>query len=343
MWVLRGILLPGNKQVVVTDWPKPQAGVGEVLVRVKASAICRSDLSLYYGQAVVQGNRAGKVITGHEPAGVVEEVGVGVKSLKAGDRVAIYLAVGEGQCEYCRRGDYHLCPDWECLGFTKDGGNAEFIVVPERNCLPIPDEMSFIAAAVSTDAFGTLYSAAKKLEVSGSSTVGIWGLGPMGSSGILACKARGAKVIAIDPLEARRDFAKELGADITLDPSDGNVVARIMELTNNVGVDAAIDCSGNPHGQNAALDAAKRFGKVAFIGESKETTIRPSDQLIRKQLTLIGSWYFNISEYEEIKRVIVEKKIPLEKLVTHTFSLEQAETAFRMFDERQTEKAVFVM
>ena len=341
--VMKGVLLPGNKQVVVTDVPKPKAEAGEVLVRIKASAICRSDMSLYYGNAVVKSDEAGKVVTGHEPAGVVEEVGAGVTFVKPGDRVAIYLGVGCGHCEYCRQGDFHLCPAWECIGFTMGGGNAEYLVVPERNCLLIPDEMSFVAAAVSTDAFGTLYSAAKKLEVSGTSTVGIWGLGPMGSAGILACKARGARVVAVDPLKERRDFAEELGADMTFDSSDGNVVERIMEVTNGHGLDAAMDCSGNPHAQNAALDAAARFGKIAFIGESRETTIRPSEQLIRKQLTVFGSWYFNISEYAEITRVIVEKNIDLERLVTHTFPLEDAPTAFRMFDERKTEKAVFVM
>jgi L-iditol 2-dehydrogenase len=340
---MRGVLLPGNRQVVVTDLPKPTAGPGEVLVRIKASAICRSDLSLYYGEAVVQGDRAGKVVTGHEPAGVIEEVGPGVSTISPGERVAVYLAVGCGVCSHCRAGDFHLCSDWECLGFTVHGGNAEFMVVPERNCLRIPDEMSFIAAAVSTDAFGTLYSAAKKLGVSGVSTVGIWGLGPMGSAGILACKARGARVIAVDPLESRRDFASKLGADYVLDPTAGDVVAEVLKLTDGRGVDSAIDCSGNPHGQNAALDATRRLGKVAFIGESRETTIHPSEQLIRKQLTLIGSWYFNISEYEEIARVIVEKRVNLEQLVTHTFSLDEAETAFRLFDERKTEKAVFVL
>ncbi len=339
---MKGVLLPGNKEVVVTEFPDPVPGSGEVLIRVKASAICRSDLSLYYGHAVVQADKAGKVITGHEPAGLVEAVGPGVRTVRPGDRVAIYLAIGEGQCQYCRQGNYHLCPEWQCLGFTAHGGNAEFLVVPERNCLPIPDEMSFVAAAVSTDAFGTLFSAARKLGVSGATVVGIWGLGPMGSSGVLACKNMGARVIGVDPLEDRRRFALDLGADEVLDPAEGEVVNRIRELTHGEGVDVALDCSGNPRAENAALDAARRFGKVAFIGESRETTINPSDQLIRKQLTLIGSWYFNISEYADIARFIVDRKIPLERLVTHTFTLDEAPTAFRLFDERKTEKAVFV-
>lgn len=339
---MKGILLPGNKEVIVADLPKPEAKAGEALVRIKASAICRSDMSLYYGgDATVGGDAAKGFISGHEPAGIVEAVGEGVHMFKPGDRVAVYLAIGCGVCEFCRQGTFQLCPTWTCLGFTANGGNAEYVVVPERNLLALPDEMSFVAAATSTDVFGTLYSAAKKLNVSGSTTVGIWGLGPMGAGGILACKARGARVIAIDPLEERRELAIELGADEALDPTQGDVVQQILDLTSGRGIEVAIDCSGNGAAQNAALDATIPLGRVAFIGEAKELTIRPSEQLIRKQLTVMGSWYFNISEWQEITRIIVQKNIPIEKLVTHRFSLDDAATAFKMFDERKTEKAVF--
>jgi len=339
---MKGVLLPGDRRVLVEKFADPSPGVGDVVVRVKASAICRSDLSLYYGQAVVGGERAGKVITGHEPAGVVEAVGAGVAHLRPGDRVAIHLAIGCGFCRYCRAGNYHMCPRWECIGFTVHGGNAEFLRVPERNCMRIPDNLSFPAAAVSTDAFGTLFSAARKLGLDASSTVAIFGLGPMGSAGVLAASALGARVIGVDPLPARRQFAAKLGAEHVLDVG-ADAMEAIRELTAGEGADAAIDCSGNNAAQNAALDATRRFGKVAFIGESRETTIHPSEQLLRKQLTLIGSWYFSIAEYDAILRCVIERRVPLEKLITHSFALDDAPLAFRMFDARETEKAVFVM
>ena len=311
-------------------------------MQVKASCICRSDLSLYYGNAVVGGDAAGKCITGHEPAGIIAATGAGVKQFKAGDRVAVYLGIGCGVCSACRMGNFFLCADWRCLGFTADGGNAEYLVVPERNCLRIPDSISYVAAAISTDAFGTLYSACRKLQIGGASALGVWGLGPMGSSGVLAAKALGARVVALDPIEERRRFAADLGADLTLDPTAADARDKLAAFAGSLGLDAAIDCSGQPAAQNMALDSVRRLGRVAFVGESRETTIRPSDQLIRKELTLIGSWYFNIAEYEEIVSVLTGKGIDLERLATHRFTIDEAETAFRMFDERKTEKAVFV-
>ena len=340
---MKSVYLPGNKEVVVRDVDPPRPGHAEVRIAVKASCICRSDMSLYYGNAVLGGVVPGRFICGHEPAGFVEELGQGVTTLRVGDRVAVHLALGCGTCPACRRGIFHLCPTWKCIGFTADGGNADYMVVPERNCLRIPDSLSFVAAAISTDAFGTLYSACKKLELSGASTLGIWGMGPMGASGILAAKALGARVVALDPIAERREFGLKLGADLALDPTAPGVLDAIKEFSHGDGLNAAIDCSGNPAAQNMALDAVRPFGKVAFVGESKETTIRPSEQLIRKQISLIGSWYFGIAEYAEIAELLVSKKIDLTQLATHTFSLDEAPEAFALFDQRKTEKAVFVM
>ena len=185
---MKALFLPGNKRVELRAVDIPTPGANEVLIAIKASCICRSDMSLYYGNALLPGVTAGACIAGHEPAGIIEQIGAGVHSFKPGDRVAVHLAIGCGTCAACRRGFFHLCPTWRCIGFTADGGNAEYLVVPERNLLRIPASMSFVAAAVSTDAFGTLYSTCKKLSVSGATRLGIWGMGPMGTAGVLAAR-----------------------------------------------------------------------------------------------------------------------------------------------------------
>jgi propanol-preferring alcohol dehydrogenase len=341
---MKAVLFPGDRQVAVVERPVPDPGPSQALVRVRASAICRSDMSLYYGKPIVGGDATatGQIVPGHEPAGEVVAVGAGVTAIAPGDRVAVYLGVGDGTCEYCRAGYLFLCPNWQCIGFDVDGGDADYMVIPAGNCLKLPASISFEAGAVMTDMVGTQYDAQRRLGVSGADTVAVFGIGPMGGAGILVAKARGARVIAVDILASRLDHARGLGADVTINSREEDAVARLREVTGGRGVDVAIDASGSPAGQNAALDSAAKFGRVAFIGESRQTEINPSDQFIRKQLMVIGAWYFPIWEWDEITRFVIDHNIGVEKLITHRFPLVDAAEAFRMFDERLTEKAIFV-
>jgi propanol-preferring alcohol dehydrogenase len=340
---MKAVLLPGEMRVEVVERPDPSPGPGEVVVRMRASCICRSDMSLYHGNPIVGGEAAGTgtVVPGHEAAGDIVAVGAGVTRIAEGDRVAVHLAVGCGRCEHCRQGLALLCLEWKCVGFDVDGGDAEYVVVPAANCLPLPDSLSYVAGAVLTDMVGTQYNAQKRLGVSGGDTVAVFGLGPMGLAGVMVAHALGARVIGVEPIADRRALAVDVGADETLDSGE-DPVGALLDLTGGRGVDAAIDCSGAPEAQNAALDAARRRGAVAFVGESRRTTINPSDQIIRKMLTVIGGWYFPVWEFAEIARFAVAHELPIERMVTHRFSLDDAPTAFRMFDERQTAKAVFV-
>jgi propanol-preferring alcohol dehydrogenase len=341
---MKAVVLPGNREVRVEERETPHAGPGEVVVATRASAICRSDMGLYTGtSAIVGGEIAGKglVAPGHEPAGVIAEVGENVVGLEVGDRVAAHLAIGCGMCEYCHSGYLMLCPQWKCLGFDVDGGDAEYFVIPARNALKLPASVSFVAGALMTDMVGSQYHTQKVLGVRGGKTVAVVGLGPMGAAAVLVARAMGANVIAIDLLQERLKLAASLGAGVTIDSSSQDALEAIREATRGRGVDVAIDCSGAPAGQNLALDAAAKQGAVAFVGESRATQINPSDQIIRKLLTVIGGWYFPLYEWPEIVRLVVDQQLPVEDLVTHWFSIDDAPTAFAMFDRRETEKAVF--
>ena len=340
---MKAVLLPGSGRVDVVERQDPVPGPGEALVRVRASALCRSDMTLYDGTPIVGGAAAGKgaIVPGHEAAGEIAAVGSGVVGLAPGDRVAVHLALGCGHCRWCLRGYRMLCAAWRCVGFDVDGGDAEYLVVPAVNCLPILDAMSFDTAALSTDMIGTQYSTQKRLGVSGNDTVAVFGIGPMGAAAILVAKARGARVLAVDILDTRLAMAAKLGADALIDSRVVDPASQIRELTGGEGADMGLECSGSPAGQNAALDAARRFGSVAFVGESRSTTIDPSNQFIRKMLTVVGAWYFASWEYPEIADFIIAHDLPVEQLITHRFSLDQAAEAFRMFHARETEKAIF--
>lgn len=328
--------------VLVRDFPEPVLEPRSAIVRMKASAICRSDLHMLRGQGPVGGR---SVIPGHEPCGVVEEVSDDVEFLRRGDRVAIYIGIGCGHCEYCLASHYLLCENdaaRKIVGVDINGGDADFLMVPAVNCLKLPDSMSFIEGALALDTAGGLFNALKTAGASGRHRIAIFGVGPMGASGVLVAKALGATVYAVDVNEARLQLMQDVGADHVINSRQQDPVMALRNLTGGRGVDIAIDCSGNPAAQNAALDAAARQGTVVFMGESKSTTINPSDQLIRKRLTLIGGWYFPASDWADLTRLLTERHVPLEKLATGRFPLKEAPYAFDLFDRGETEKAVFM-
>ncbi len=330
-------------KVEVREVPKPIPDDDQVLIKMKASALCRSDLARYHGGKMFEDEDPEQIITpGHEPCGIVEEVGKNVKHVKPGDRVAIYLGLGCGECEYCLHGDINMCNKFGCIGFAVDGAHADYIAVPEYNCLPMPDEMDYITGALSTDVGGTLYTACKRLGVNGQKTVAIFGLGPMGSGGVLMAKAFGATVIAIDIDDKRLELAKELGADYTINSKTQDAEAEIRKLTGGDGVDIAIDCSGNEAAENTALNSVKKQGSVGFIGENSKCTVDISLQILRKLIRVLGCWYFNRGDWKEISNFIMEKKIPLHKIQSHTYKIDDADEAFRLFDQQATQKVVFV-
>jgi propanol-preferring alcohol dehydrogenase len=334
---MKAVLLPGDETVSVQSMPDPTPGPGEILLRVRASAICGSDMSAYRGDPVLE-TPPGGVVPGHEVAGEVAELGPGVSGLAVGDRVAVYLAIGCMRCEMCRRGYLMLCPDWQVIGFTRHGGDAEYITVPAVNCMPLPDDVSFLVGAVSTDMFGTQFSAQERLGVDATDSVLVTGLGPMGMAAVAIAKARGAHVIAVDPVESRRDAGQRLGADACV-PS-GDELTRALAGVGG-GVDVAIECSGNQQALWSALDAVVPFGRVAVVGESRESRINPSDHLVRKLTTVIGAWYFPIWQFPELIDFLVRKKVPVEGIVSHRLTLDDAPQAFEMLRDRTAEKMVF--
>jgi threonine dehydrogenase-like Zn-dependent dehydrogenase len=336
---VKAVVLPGDKTVSMRTLPDPTPGFGEVLVRVKASAVCGSDLSALRGDQVV-GEKPDQLVPGHEIAGIVEALGPGSSGVAVGDRVAIYLAIGCMRCSYCRAGNLMVCEEAKIIGFDVWGGDAELVVVPAVNCMHLPDEMSFVEGAVSTDMFGTQYSAQARLGVSGSDTVLVSGLGPMGAAAVAIARARGAHVIAVDPMEHRRDLGLRMGAHEVL-PSIDDSVRFLGSSYGRGGPEVVIECSGNPKAQVAALDVVRPYGRVAFVGESRAVEINPSDQFLRKLITVIGAWYFPIWQFDEITSFLIDRKVPVGELVSHRLMLDDAPTAFEMLLDRSAEKMVF--
>lgn len=337
---MKAVVLPGDETVVVRELPTPTAGAGEVLIQVKASAICGSDLSVYRGAALV-GDKLEFPVPGHEITGVVAGLGDGVTGLDLGDRVAVYLAVGCLRCEYCLQGQLMLCPSLRTIGFDLQGGDAEYIAVPAYNCMPLPAGLDFVEGTVATDMFGTQFSIQRRLGVSGADTVLVSGLGPMGSAAVATAKANGARVFAVDPVAHRRELALRLGADDVFD-SVGDAITDAGSFRGRGGPDVVIECSGNGRAQTGALDVVRPLGRVAFVGENANLAINPSGQLLRKLTTVVGSWYFPRWEFAHIADFLLERRVPVGDIISHRFSLDDAPDAFQMLLDRSAEKMVFV-
>ena len=206
----------------------------------------------------------------------------------------------------------------------------------------MPEELSFEEGAAISCGTGTAYQALRRLDVSGRDTVAIFGQGPVGLSATMLGVAMGARVVAVDVGGERRELGRQFGADAVIDPAAGDVVAALKALTDGEGVDAALDCSGQPEARLAAARATRTWGRVGLVGEGNQVTFDVSPDLLRRQLTLHASWTFSTLIQEECARFIVKRQVPLERLLTHRFQLADAVAAYRLFDTQTTGKGVFL-
>lgn len=338
---MRGIVFLGDRRLELREFPDPTPGPRDVVVEMKASGMCGSDLMPYRAPA----GQVLPIIRGHEPCGVIVARGSAVMEDEApiGQRVMIHHYSGCGQCKYCRVGYSQLCLHGHLIyGANAHGGHARYMLVKPFMLVPLPEELSFEEGAAISCGTGTAYLALKRLDISGRDTLAIFGQGPVGLSGTMLAKAMGARVIAVDLSAERLELARQFGADEVLDARRDDVVEAIRELTHGEGADATLDCTGQPQARVNAVRGARTWGRVCFVGEGNTTTFDISPDIIHKQLTIYGSWTFSSVGQAECAQFIVDRRLPLGKLLTHRFALDEAESAYRLFDTQTTGKGVFV-
>lgn len=334
---MRGAVFTGNRQLELRTFPDPRPGPGEAVVQVRASGLCGSDLHAYRGSNALQ------TISGHEPCGVIAELGQGAPAgLKVGDRVMVHHYAGCGLCEICAMGFEQACPNGRVTygGGTGHGANADAMLVPSRTLVPLPDELTFEEGAAIACGTGTAWCGLKKMNVAGGDTVAIFGQGPVGLSGTASAVAMGARVIAVDVIPERLALARKLGADAVIDAGAGGVVGAIRDLTGGRGASAALETSGNAAAREQSLEALKLFGRACFVGIGGPAAIDFNRDVIFKVVTIYGSWTFSKAELIAIARFMVEMKVPIDRLITHHFTLDQAAEAFRIFDAGATGKCM---
>lgn len=346
MPTMTGVILPGNSTVEFREFPVPEPGHGQVLVRMKASSICGSDIRAIYREHLGKGPEGYQnVIAGHEPCGQIERVGPGCKRFQAGDRVVVYHISGCGVCDECKHGYMISCrsPHRAAYGWQRDGGHAAYLLAEENTCVPLPDSMSYVDGALCACGFGTAYEALRRMAVSGQDRLLITGLGPVGLAAAMIGKALGVtEVIGTDVSEARRALAAELGLVDHPLPADDSALGKIMDLTSGWGCEASIDCSGASAARVLALEGTRDWGRCAYVGEGGTVSFEVSKLLIHKQITLYGSWVTSLKHLEELVERIDRWGIHPDRTATVRKPLTEASEAYELAAGGQTGKVCIV-
>jgi threonine dehydrogenase-like Zn-dependent dehydrogenase len=209
--------------------------------------------------------------------------------------------------------------------------------------VPLRDELSFSAGAAIACGSGTAYGALRRMNTSGRDTIAIFGQGPVGLAGTQFAKAMGARVIALDINPQRLERAKAFGADEVVNPGSNDPIAAIKELTGGKYADLTLDTSSNPEARLNAIRSTKVWGTMCFVGEGGDVKIDVSPHLLRRQMTLVASWTFSNIIQAECADFCVERKVDVDKLFTHRWTLPQAEEAYKLFDKQSDGKGVFLI
>jgi len=344
---MKGAVLPGNSTVEFKEYDIPTPGHGEVLIKTKSSTICGSDIRAIYHEHLGKGPEGYQgVIAGHEPCGQIVAEGPGLRRFKNGDRVIVYHISGCGVCNDCRRGYMISCTSEKyrkAYGWQRDGGMAEYILAEEKDLVYLPDELTYTDGAQIACGFGTVYEGLEKIGISGNDRVLVTGLGPVGLAALMLSKALGASMtIGIDVIPERLEIAKKLGlADHVMLASEDNV-KQVKELTSGQGCEKTVDCSANDKARLTCIQAARKWGKIVFIGEGGKVEFQPSPDIIHEQKTIYGSWVTNIWRMEELVERILRWGIHPEDLVTHRFTLDQADKAYSLMASGKCGKVAVV-
>jgi threonine dehydrogenase-like Zn-dependent dehydrogenase len=350
---MSGVVLPGGRQVEWRDVPVPEPGDRQVLVRMRASSICGSDIRAIYREHLGHGPEAYQgVIAGHEPAGEVVAVGRGCRVIQPGDRVAIYHIAGCGMCANCRRGYMIGCtgPSRAAYGWQRDGGHAPYLLAEEVTCLRLPDSLSFIDGACVACGFGTAYEALLRVRASGRDRLLVTGLGPVGLAVAMLARGLGVRrILGTDPAPSRRDLATSLGLvdaalDATVDGERGSdgLLADVHDAGGGP-FEISIDASGSAAGRRLALEALADWGRSAFVGEGGELAIPVSPILIHRQVELHGSWVTSLGHMAELLDRLDRWGLHPETTVTDRLPLADAAEAYRRADSGATGKVCLVM
>lgn len=325
---MKAAVLTAPRTIEIQQRPVPEPGPGEARIQVAAVGVCGSDVHYYeegrIGRQIVQY----PTLLGHEAAGVVDAVGPGVE-LKPGTRVAIEPAASCGQCEHCRAGQYHICPDVKFLGTPPiDGIFEQYHLMPAHCCIPIPETLSLVEAAL-TEPLGVGLHAVALARPALAETAAVFGSGPIGLCTILALRLTGVKrILATDLVPERLSLAQQVGADAVMNAAEEDAVDWVRQETGGRGVDITFEAAGEQETVAHACQAAAVGGRALFIGiPSEDERSIPMHECRRKELLMQHVRRSN-GEAARCLPMVASGRLDLQPLATHFFPLENVTEAF---------------
>ena len=332
-----------NNALVLVEEPVPKIKLGEVLLKVMASAICGSD------QKILEGKKKAlpHTILGHETAGVVATLGEGVNGVSRGDRVTVFPSITCGQCLYCGTGKSNICINKRTIGYALDGGFAEYLVIPadmvKLGCLvTLPPCLSFEEGALM-EPLSCCISSLTHTGMNRESHLLIIGGGPMGQLHVLAARGLGAsKILLSEPHKKRREHALNLGADKVLNPQEECMEDIVLGETQGTGVDICILCMGDASELESAIKAVRKRGVISLFASfapHTQSTIDPN-KIHYAELTLTGTHSTTLTQFKKTVVLSEQYGIDLKKVITHRFPLEQIGDAFETYRKQEGLKII---
>jgi threonine dehydrogenase-like Zn-dependent dehydrogenase len=335
---MRAVVFHGERKLELVELPDPTPGPNEVVLRMEASGMCGSDLHIYRGPS---SGTHGK-IAGHEPAGVIVDAGPGVPEGWIDRAVMVHHYIGCGECDQCRSGWTQLCrKGTRAMGNTADGSHADLVKVPFSTVLPMPDGLSYLAAAAISCGTGTAWGALKRLNLVGDDTIAIFGQGPVGLAATQLAVAMGARVIALDISPARLERSGQFGAWATINPATvDSVPDAVRDLTHGRGVSKSLETSGASSAAREALHVLDLWGAACWVGVGSTIQFDLTEHLY-KQITAMPSWTLSIAGMADCARFVVERQLDVDALFSDRWKLSDYAQAYEHFDRQSSGKGVF--
>lgn len=324
-----------NAPLIVDEIDVPKPGPGEVLVEMRTCGICATDVHTALHGTVPTAYTP--MTIGHEPAGVVAVMGEGVKGWEVGDRVAVYPQVTCGVCPQCREGRDGICTNTKVLGMHREGAFADYLLVPVRNLVRIPESISFAEAAIMTDAVATPYHAVtKRGAVKPGETVAVFGCGGLGMNAVQVARLSGAaRIIAVDVSDYALERALRVGADATVNATAEKPYKEVMSANGGVGVDVAFEFVGINATIDQAVRSLRRGGRAVTVGIGPERiNISSPFFFVYNDLALIGSFGSDVSDLEKLVGIVASGKLDLAESISSVIPLDAINQGISDLDKK---------